>query len=211
MKNSFKLFTFKGIPVYLKYWIFILLLFIPINIFIYLFISILIHELAHAYKADKLGYNTSYIFLNIFHGGALVDNLYLKNDKHTISIALAGPLSNLFLSIFGIFLAATLLLTESLSKDSMIIENIGLFTYINLFLFLINIIPIYPLDGGRISRSLFKIFFGKKSGILISSILSITLSLVALVYYSIFNLDFILIVFSVISILYTYQDLKNDE
>ena len=61
MKNAWKLFEYKDTPIYLKYWFFAILLFVPVSWVISIFVGILIHEIAHVKRADKLGYKTDYI------------------------------------------------------------------------------------------------------------------------------------------------------
>ena len=89
MKNAWKLFSYGDTPIYLKYWFLALLIFIPIPWVCIFFVSILVHEISHARTAKKLGYKTDYIFIDIFHGGALIDGSYVDNNKHTLSIAFA--------------------------------------------------------------------------------------------------------------------------
>ena len=71
-------------------------------------------------------------------------------------------------------------------------------------------LPIYPLDGGRIAKSTFINYFGKK-GQLYSGLLSLLLSTTLLIY-SVITLDWILIFFSLLFILFSYYELKpNNE
>ena len=205
MKNAWKLFSYGDTPIYLKYWFLILLLFIPISLISILFVSILIHEVSHARTAKKLGYKTDYIFIDILHGGALIDGSYTKNNKHAISIAFAGPLSNLLLSLIG-FLVATILI-KYMPVSEEIMKFISSFISINILLFAINLIPIYPLDGGRITKSLSNMVFGEKKGRLINGILSMVISTSAFIY-SVYELNYILMIFSVVFIISSYFEIK---
>lgn len=205
MKNAWKLFSYGDTPIYLKYWFLILLLFVPINLILILFVSILIHEISHARTAKKLGYKTDYIFIDILHGGALIDGSYTKNNKHAISISFAGPLSNLLLSLLG-FLVATIFITY-IPVGEEIMKFISSFISINILLFAINLIPIYPLDGGRITKSLSNMVFGEKKGRLINGILSMVISTSAFIY-SVYELDYILMIFSVVFIISSYFEIK---
>ncbi len=72
-----------------------------------------------------------------------------------LAIALAGPAVNLmFIFVFLLF-----------SKDVTLV-------YINMLILLFNIIPIYPLDGGRILKHLLCLFVGKKNALAITNIIS---------------------------------------
>lgn len=210
MKNAWKLFEYKETPVYLKYWFFAILFIIPITWVISIFVGVLIHELAHVRAAKKLGYKTDYVFINIFHGGALIDSKYTENNKHSINIAFAGPLSNLISSL-GSFLIATLLISVNpevninLPVTKFLIE----FTGINFLLFALNLLPIYPLDGGRISKSIFRMMFGDEKGRKINGFLSLLLSSSVLIY-SIITVDVILIIFSIIFVIASISELKTE-
>jgi stage IV sporulation protein FB len=164
MKNSFKLFYFFGTPVYLKYLFFILLILGPIY-FISILLAVLIHELAHAYIAKKVGCNVSSVFIDILYGAALIDmnNTSHKEDIYIIS---AGPLSNLLLFIFGYLLIGYI-------DTGFLLDFLTTFNKVNLTLFIFNILPIFPMDGGRISKSTLSIIFGNKLGKYRAGLLSI--------------------------------------
>ncbi len=208
MKNAWKLFDYGETPIYLKYWFLGLFLFIPVSLVLMIFVSILIHEMAHVRTARKLGYNTDYIFIDILHGGALVDSKHGDNNKHAISVALAGPTSNLILALI-ITLGTTIFTSFSPDNiDSPIIPFLAEFIGINLILFIANLIPIYPLDGGRISKAFSKMCFGENKGRVINGIISMILSFCVL-SYGIIKVDFIWIIFSVIFIITSYGEIKS--
>ena len=164
-----KLFKYKGTPVILKP-LFFLLPFLLINLgepaieiwkdtslIIHIFLGVLIHELAHARSAYKWGYKTSEIFINVLGGGAKIDPEFMKNDKHHLRIAFAGPLSNFLLAalffVIGIFTVpiGNPFITE------FVVWGIG----VNAILGLFNMIPVIPLDGARVFKSLFNIYINK--------------------------------------------------
>ncbi|HSB05411.1 MAG TPA: site-2 protease family protein, partial [Thermodesulfobacteriota bacterium] len=115
-----------------------------------LFASVAFHELAHSYVAQKYGLTIESITLFIFGGVA-----QLKGDpphpRAEFWVAIVGPLSSFFLS------AVFLFLTMSSAGGTR-----ALFAYlsqINLILGIFNLIPGFPMDGGRVLRSA---IWGKK-------------------------------------------------
>lgn len=110
-----------------------------------LFASVAFHELAHSYVALKHRVGIQSITLFIFGGVAQMKG-EPPNPKAEFQIALAGPLSSLFLSLVFFFL--------SLSTGA---GTGALFYYlarINLILGIFNLIPGFPMDGGRVLRSI---------------------------------------------------------
>ncbi len=106
-----------------------------------LFVCILIHELSHSLVAMRFGAKVRAIVLFIFGGVALIENIP-KEPKKEFLMTLAGPLASFALAFLG-FLATPI------HK-----QFFFLFGYFNLILGLFNLIPAFPMDGGRILRSL---------------------------------------------------------
>ena len=92
----------------------------------------MVHELGHALTAQHLGYRTYGINIGLFFGSASVDsNIHTRDNMKVVA---AGPLSNLALAVIGTFL------------------GLDQFVSINIFLFIFNILPIYPMDGGHLFK-----------------------------------------------------------
>jgi len=141
MKQSFRLFNFQGAPVSISIWFFLLFLMLPPIAVVAVFTSVLIHELAHAWMANRKGYQVYGISIDILSGAASIDSN--MHDRDSIPIVAAGPISTLMLCVSSYFL-------EPFIPGSFITYMFN----INLFLFIFNILPIYPMDGGQIVRSL---------------------------------------------------------
>lgn len=172
MDFQIKLFDFQGIPVYLKLWFLLLFAWLPFSYVIAIFISILVHELAHAYVANKLGYNVFKVYIGLFNGAAEM-NLSQIHERDSIKIVAAGPLSNLIL-----FFASLIFVSAGYSN-----QFITDFANVNLLLLIFNIIPIYPLDGGRLLRDgLYLSIKNRKLSVMISSYVSLALSSLLLVF-----------------------------
>lgn len=207
MKNAFKLFDFKGTPVYLKYWFFLILLFIDFNLsfFIAIFIAVLVHELAHTFVAKKLNYHVEKVFIDLFYGGAEVDLSYQYRHKDSILIIGAGPISNLIMYLLGYLIIIQF-------PNLTFINDLNI---VNLFLFLFNILPIYPMDGGRITKALFCIGLDKmgvkspnKKGKLYNGYLSLFTVVILLIFCIVSNLWF-LSIFSIFFIYTSYNEIVN--
>lgn len=200
MKNSFKLFDFMGTPVYLKYWFFLFLLF-GINEFIIFFISILIHELAHTYTAIKLKRPVENVCLDFLFGSAKI-NTDDSNYKDIILISIAGPLSNLVLFVISY------LIVDFIDSDIFIYGFLKLFLFYNLLMFIGNMLPIYPIDGGRIIKAICQWTTNPTIGRKISGTISIISSIILLIF-SLYLSMYILSIFCLLFIYLGYNELKE--
>ncbi len=108
---------------------------------ILIFISVLIHEISHSLVAMRYGAKVRGILLFIFGGVAMIEKMP-KEARKEFLIALAGPLSSLVLALVGF------------SLTFVFKQFFYLFGYFNLILALFNLIPAFPMDGGRILRSM---------------------------------------------------------
>jgi Zn-dependent protease len=112
-----------------------------------IFITILIHELAHSFVAIKNGIRITSIRLLIF-GGLSQASSEPKSGRQEFLIALAGPAASMILG--GCFLF-TYFVTESISAPVSGIA--GCVALANILLAILNLMPGFPLDGGRILRA----------------------------------------------------------
>lgn len=110
------------------------------------FASVLIHELAHSVVAKGRGVNVRGITLFLF-GGATHADLETKEPRDELVIAAVGPLTSLALS--GLFWVIA-----QVPGSDVVAYASGYLGWINLALALFNLVPGFPLDGGRILRSL---------------------------------------------------------
>lgn len=114
-----------------------------------LFASLILHELAHALVARQFGLQIGGITLFIFGGVAELEQ-EPRNPKSEFWIAVAGPAMSFALSgfAFGVLLALDI---SGVSKS--LHEVIAYLGLINLILALFNLVPAFPLDGGRVLRA----------------------------------------------------------
>ncbi len=103
------------------------------------FAAVLLHECAHAKVAKKLGYELNTVKL-MPYGAALCGQTDMS-PKHEVLIALAGPLFNAVIAV--LFVALWWLVPSGYVFTSA-------FCLSNLYIGLFNLIPVYPMDGGRV-------------------------------------------------------------
>jgi Zn-dependent protease/CBS domain-containing protein len=112
-----------------------------------LFASLLLHELAHSVVARHLGVPIKSITLFLFGGVAELE-AEPKSGLTEFWIAIAGPLMSLALGFWSLSGAATL--TGLAPAVTSVLSYLAL---INLVLALFNMVPAFPLDGGRVLRA----------------------------------------------------------
>jgi Zn-dependent protease/predicted transcriptional regulator len=113
------------------------------------FFSVLFHEMSHSLMAQRCGIEISEIKLFIFGGVSRLSE-EAKNPVTEFKIAVVGPLSSFVLAIF--FWFCTKLLGGLQLPLAQIIT--GYLVWINVALGIFNLLPGFPLDGGRILRAI---------------------------------------------------------
>jgi len=113
-----------------------------------LFISVLLHELSHSYIAKKNGLPIARITL-FFFGGVSEMSEEPKDPSLEVRMALAGPLTSF--AIAGV-LGAFWFVSRLVSAPVPIIAVLGYNAVINVALGAFNLVPAFPLDGGRVLR-----------------------------------------------------------
>ena len=141
----------------LNIFLFLILFFITNQIEVYALVMVfaLVHELAHlvcgvvlgfkpdTFKIMPLGFSIEFETKIDDYNKKIIKSNILAVKK--ILIALSGPLINLFIVIIGLIF----------NIDTNII-------YANFLILIFNLLPIYPLDGGRILINILKIFYGNR-------------------------------------------------
>ena len=182
----------------LKIFLFIILFCISkqIEIYIIMIIFAFLHEIGHLIAGLILGLKPEKI--EIIPVGLTVSfkvdieginkkkgngNMFVIKE---IIVAIAGPIVNLLIFIITL-----------LNEEKTYLNN--LIMYSNLLIFIFNLIPIYPLDGGRILKGILHIIFGKRTSYkitydisIISNIILTAICSIAILYYK--NIAIFLIV-----------------
>lgn len=113
------------------------------------FASLLLHEIAHSVVARRFGIPIKGITLFLFGGVAELQS-EPRSARAEFWVALAGPVMSLTLSFGFLGLANILALLQA---NQALVEILSYLFVINLVLALFNLVPAFPLDGGRILRA----------------------------------------------------------
>lgn len=134
------------------------LLWIPI-----LFLSVLIHELAHAAMIGAFGFGSSQIILTGM-GGVTINRRRAKAWQD-LFISLAGPVSSFALYFLCVWLYRNVPIVQA---DRMLDALVPNMAQANVLWGLFNLIPVPPLDGGHAVREFFRTFLNERTAFIIS-------------------------------------------
>jgi len=178
MFRSLKLFSLFNVDIKVHWsWLLLFILFIdfadPINeilistlTVVMIFTIVLIHEFGHIFAGRKYGLNTSKVILSFLGGAAIMDEgLDKLEPKKALWVAFAGPLTNLIM-----FFALLPFVNIVFSGETIDVEAVNswqlfylLGLVMNAIMFIFNLLPIFPMDGGRLLRSTLELFNVKRS------------------------------------------------
>jgi Zn-dependent protease/CBS domain-containing protein len=125
-----------------------------------LFLSVVLHEFGHVFAARRYGIKTPEITLLPIGGVASLERMPEKPSQEIV-VALAGPLVTLLivLVLMGV-LGARFDLTQMTQLELAQSTMTGRVAAANMVLLLFNLIPAFPMDGGRVLRALLAIPMG---------------------------------------------------
>lgn len=133
-----------------------------------LFGIVLIHELGHVMAAKNFGWRVKEIQLLPFGGVVVVDEMASVPAWQEIIVTLSGPLQNGIMMLAAMALQATGVISGEWS---------AYFIQANMFLALFNLLPILPLDGGKLMQSLLCFWLPYQKVILFSCVISLIFSI----------------------------------
>jgi Zn-dependent protease len=169
MRSSLKIASISGIEVRIHVTFFLFLAWIwfgyyqiagarwatqGVLLFIALFACVLLHEFGHAFAARAFGIQTADITLLPIGGVARLDRIP-EEPWQELVVAVAGPLVNVVIAV-----ALRLVVHEAAPLDQIeLIENprielLDQLASVNIMLVMFNLIPAFPMDGGRVLRAL---------------------------------------------------------
>jgi len=144
------------------------------------FVSILVHEMGHALMAQRFGW-PPHVVLYHFGGLAIYSPNYGHTPQRSILISFAGPAAGFLL--YGLAVGIEIAVSNSELQLSVgALFAIEILKWINLFWGLINLLPVYPLDGGQICRTLLT-WLKPAGGLKVSLIISIGVGAAAAVWF----------------------------
>ena len=146
--------------------------------FIVFTLTAVIHEIGHMFVSEKVGYSLNRIVL-MPYGALISGDIEDVSYKDECLISLGGPFINICLALF--FVALWWFFPDLYPyTDIAVLANVSIA--------LINLIPCYPLDGGRFLLATLSIIISRKKALLIARGISILCSIIvfALFIYSIF-------------------------
>ena len=177
MKGSVKLFSVRGIAVRVHFTFALILIWAAyrwgvqagagmtgalfgIVVTVLLFTCVILHELAHSLTAMRYGVTVREITLLPIGGLAQMEEIP-DNPAQELKISLAGPLTNIAIAILLILICLPLGIHSMMGMEELFqvlgtVSWRGLIAYLvsaNLTLGLFNLVPAFPMDGGRVLRA----------------------------------------------------------
>ncbi|MBT8308441.1 MAG: site-2 protease family protein [Maribacter sp.] len=215
MKGSLNLGKVSGIKIKV-HWTFLFIIiwvaFIEINqggnlqsvlfniaLILVVFLCVVLHELGHALTAQHYGVKTKKITLLPIGGIASLEKIP-EEPKQELLVALAGPLVNVIIALILYFVVPVQqFLADNITN---IIENLNALTLsnflfylftVNVLLVIFNLIPAFPMDGGRVLRALLAMNLGRVKATQIAASIGQSIAIVFLLLGMLFNPFLILI------------------
>ncbi|MHC4778011.1 MAG: site-2 protease family protein [Planctomycetota bacterium] len=157
-----------------------------------LFGLVVLHELGHSLVAKKLGYRVRDITLYPIGGAARMESMPSR-PWHEIAIALSGPAVNIALA--AVLLPVLFLLHPLGGVFPPVTSVLGSLFFINLVLAAFNLLPAFPMDGGRVLRGVLALrrdrLTATRQAARVGRVMAVLMAVTGIVYPSMFMLLFI--------------------
>lgn len=178
------------------------------------FFCVILHEFGHALAARAFGIQTRDITIYPIGGVARLERMS-EDPFEELIIALAGPCVNLVLLFLllpiCIYFSPTLFDFENLTPPNSLSGSLGhylkMLMFSNLGLLLFNLLPIFPMDGGRVLRALLNLALGFTNATVISVRIG-NLGAIMLLFFGIFSYQFFLIILAFVVFIAGRQELQ---
>ena len=161
--------TFSGVPIilhktYLMFMILVYLMdlvshgiataFASMGWIVIIHFFIIVHEYGHIFAARKFGIGCDKIYLTPIGGVACLEEGFAHiSPKEEFIISISGPATHLvwLVILYGISFTFNIPIILGLSK---VPNSLSIITTLHIIIFLFNLVPAFPMDGGRIFRSI---------------------------------------------------------
>jgi Zn-dependent protease len=176
---GFRLTRVWGIPINVDYFLILLLLYwvfpdllsadwdgvaSTLTVAVLFFASIALHELGHSFVAIRKGCRVRQITLTIIGGAAQMERIP-ERPRDEFQMAIAGPLVSVAIGVIGFF-GHRHISALGLPMLGGAVQFVG---YMNFVLALFNLVPSFPMDGGRVLRSLLAPRLGRLRATLVAA------------------------------------------
>lgn len=158
------------------------------------FLCILLHEFGHVITGQRFGFKTKDIIILPIGGMSRFEKLP-DSPKEEFLISIAGPIVNLLIAaILFLLTPYNLASFPSLANSELDSKNfLFLLLEVNLLLGAFNLIPAFPMDGGRVLRAFLSLFMSKVKATEIASIFG-TVFAVAFILFGLFFNPFLILI-----------------
>jgi len=116
-------------------------------------LSLLVHEFGHALAARYYRLSPR---VTLVGWGGVCHHMPAKKDGHDAVIVIAGPLAGLVLGVLA--LVAQSVFSSELQQRQLFAVTLDLLVYIGVYWSLVNLLPLWPLDGGQLFRLILRRF-----------------------------------------------------
>ena len=134
-----------------------------VSFILLLFLCVVLHEFGHIFAARHFGVRTPEVVLLPIGGVARLERIP-EEPRAEFFIALAGPAVTLAIALALTWLAGGLPAPEKLERIEGMEGLLVQLAYANTFLFVFNLIPAFPMDGGRVLRAGLSAWLGHRRG-----------------------------------------------
>ena len=141
------------------------------------FVCVVMHEYGHALAARYLGISTRDIMITPIGGLARLERMP-RDPKQELFVTFAGPFVNFVLALVVAIVVLSLGMNLFPADNATIQEQyLPLVMWLNSALFVFNLVPAFPMDGGRILRSLLAMFMSHHNATTIATLVGQALAI----------------------------------
>jgi Zn-dependent proteases len=140
------------------------------------YLFVLLHEFGHALAARRFGIGTPTITIYPFGGVAFMEG-FPRSPRAQVVVSIAGPLVNL---VFAVPMLAAGLWNGMQADEFTLAWLVDTCVAINLVLAIFNLLPAYPMDGGRILKAWTEVILGDRVAVRVAFVAGQTIGVIFL-------------------------------